>query len=219
MRIYLRYRSQPAKDSIILYRSFFENAQLIHENETYPDIMKKIVTSEHNRVFVINSESSVVGYISVKDLLPYLPVEGPTRLPKTTTLPDAETTSDLYLYETFFSQSPFLMHSVNREGVIRMANSILHRVLGYSEGELINKSVYEIYPKEVMDLVRESLVQIIDERNYKVVKGKMVQKTGTAIDVEMVSRALLNEAGQVIGTVTVTRPLDMAFLLGCMPQI
>ena len=218
MRIYLRYRTQPGKDSIILYRNYFETAQLIHEDETYADIMKKLVTSEHNRVFVIDSGSAVVGYISVKDLLPFLPLEGQENTKKTP-LAHAEVASELYLYETFFSQSPFLMHSVNREGSIRMANSILHRVLGYPEGELIGLSVFEIYPKDVMDLVRQSLSQIIDERNFKVVKGKMVHKSGRLIDVEMVSRGLLNESGQVIGTVTVTRPLDMAFLLNCMPQI
>lgn len=220
MRVYLRYRTQPSKDSIILYRNFFEPAQLIHEDEPFSEVIKKVVTAEHNRVFVINGESSVVGYISVKDILPYLPVENESAgTVKPKLAPDLDPSSDLYLYETFFSQSPFLMHSVNRAGVIRMANSILHRVLGFSDGELIGKSVFDIYPKEVMELVRQSLSQIIDERNFKVVKGQMVHSTGKLVDVEMVSRALLNQSGQVIGTVTVTRPLDMAFLLNCMPQV
>ena len=227
MRIYLRHRAHPSEDGLIMYRQFFESAQLIHEDEPFAEIIKKLVTSERNRIFVINGESEVVGFISVRDILPHLSLQGADGKFKSTPTPikeaafpaEGDAASDLYLYETFFSQSPFLMHSVNREGVIRMANSILHRVLGYGDGELIGSSVFDIYPKNVMDLVRQSLSEILDDGDFKVVKGQMVHKTGQLVDVEMVSRALLNQKGTVIGTVTVTRPLDMAFLLNCMPHL
>jgi len=218
VRLYLRYLSQPDKDAVILYRDFFEPAQLIHQNETFPDIVKKLMTAVSHRVFVINDQGEVVGYISVKDILPYFGSQKLQASPEPK-LANEEMSSDLYLYENFFSQSPFMMHSVNKEGVVQMANLILHRMLGYEYPQLVGRSVFDLYPKAVTAQVQDSLSQIIDSGKHKIVKGQMMHKTGVGLEIEMVSRALQDQKGKVIGTITVSRPLDMAKLLEAFPAI
>jgi PAS domain S-box-containing protein len=100
-----------------------------------------------------------------------------------------------------------------------MANEILHRVLGYDYGELLGKTVLDLYPKNVHDKVSKSLSQIIDQGSNKLVQGQMVHKNGSLIEVEMVSRALVDEGSKPIGTITISRPQDMQYLLSCLPRL
>ncbi len=216
MRIYLRHKSHPEKDSLILYRDLFEPAQLINKDEPFSEVVKKIVTAVGHRVFVIDERSAVIGYIKARDILPFF-IDTKAAQSSTTggISPDH---SELYLYENFFTQSPFMMHSINRQGEIQMANEILHRVLGHTYGDLLGKTVLDLYPKDVQQKVAESLVQIIDRGFHKVVTGQMLHHSGKLIEVEMVSRALLDQNGETIGTITVSRPLDMKYLLECLPH-
>lgn len=215
MRIFMRYQTHPEKDSLILHRDLFEPAQLTHEDEMFPEIVKKIVTAVGSRVFVINSAGSVTGYITSKDILPYFSSSGPSVGGK----PIDNLRSDLYLYETFFAKSPFMMHSVNKEGQIQMANEMLHKLLGYEYGELLNKTIFDIYPKEAHTKAAAGIKTIFSKGWHQVVEGQMITKEGTEVGVELVSRALTNQLQEVIGTMTVSRPLNMKDLLDILPDI
>jgi hypothetical protein len=46
-----------------------------------------------------------------------------------------------------------------------------------------------------------------------------VAKSGVEIEVELVSRALHDPQGEVIGTMTVSRPMDMSLLLKALPSL
>ena len=63
MRIFLRYQTKPENQMLILYRDLFEPAQLVQENEVFPEIVKKVGTAVGHRIFVINDKSEVVGFI------------------------------------------------------------------------------------------------------------------------------------------------------------
>lgn len=217
VRIYLRYLAQPERDALVYYREMFEPVQLINFHEPFEEIVKKVITAVGNRAFVMNEKSEVIGHITAKDVLPYLQKEG---VPKGKEKPSGHSGlhSDLYLYESFFAQSPFMMHSVNKEGVLQMANEVLHRVLGYEYGELIGKTVFDIYPKSAQAKVKESLSQIIYKGYNKIIKGSMITKKGEEIETEMVSRALMDANEIPVGTITISRPLDMQVLLDRLPQ-
>lgn len=217
VRISLKYQSQPAKDSLILYRDVFEPVQLIQESESFPEIVKKLLSSVGQRVFVIAPNSNVIGYITARMILPYLaaplsPADGPRG--------QAESVrKDLYFYESFFTKSPFMMHSVNREGIIQMANEMIHLVLGYEYGELIGKTIFDLYPKESHKQAELGIKTIFSEGFHKVVQGTMVAKDGHTIPVELVSRALSDQHANAIGTMTISRPADMGFLIERMPEL
>ena len=218
MRIYLRYQTQPEKEALIFYRDCFEPMQLIHSGEMFSEIVKKVMTAVGHRVFVIDNDGNVVGHITAKDLLPLFSPTG-MKANNPNHMTSERVKSGLYLYENFFTKSPFMMHSVNQDGQIQMANEVLHTVLGYSYGELIGKTIFDLYPKEAHEKAAEGIKTILDSGFHKVVKGKMVCKSGQAVDVELMSRALVDQSGKNVGTVTVSRPTDMEFLLKSLPTV
>lgn len=222
MKIYLRYQTQPEKETLILYRDLFDPIQLVLESEDFTQVVKKIMVSVGNRVIVVNADGKATGYITPKDILPYFnddlkSLKGGVVIPKLNS--DIEALkSDLYMYETFFTKSPFLMHSVNLQGNIQMANESMHAVLGYNYGDLIGKSVYDIYPQTNHEKVSSALKSVTDKAYQKIVKGQMVRADKKNIEVEMMTRALCNEKGESIGTITVSRPFDMEYFLSCLPN-
>lgn len=212
VKIFLRYQSQPAKDALIFYRDCFEPTQLIHETATFEEVVKKVMTAVGHRVFVIDTKGELVGHITAKDVLPFLVGK---RDAKQTVQGAAfdELKSQLYMYESFFSKSPFMMHSVNPSGFIQMANEMLHALLGYEYGELIGKTIYDLYPKASHNKAQEGIRTIMAKGYHQVIQAEMVHKDGRVIPVEMASRALEDPWKNPIGTITVSRPLDMKLLL------
>jgi hypothetical protein len=47
----------------------------------------------------------------------------------------------------------------------------------------------------------------------------MVTSSGTKLEVELVSRALTDQHQNPIGTMTISRPIDMKFLIELMPEL
>jgi PAS domain S-box-containing protein len=212
VKIFLRYQTQPAKEALIFYRDCFEPTQLIHETEPFHEVVKKIMTAVGHRVFVIDAKGDLVGHITAKDVLPFLVGKKEEAKPVHGAAFD-ELKSQLYLYESFFSKSPFMMHSVNPGGFIQMANEMLHMVLGYDYGELIGKTIYDLYPKAAHGKAQEGIRTILSKGYHQVIQVEMVHKDGRVIAVEMASRALEDPWKNAIGTITVSRPLDMKLLL------
>ena len=220
VRIFLKFQTNPEKDLLIFYRDFLEPIQLIHETETFPDVIKKVMTSVGNRVFVIDDASHVIGCITARDVLPYF-VEG-NRAGRQDVDPmmtiNDQLRSELYLYESFFSKCPFLMHSVNRNGEIQMANHTLHALLGYEYGELVGKTIFDLYPKENHEKARNGLQAIFSQKAYQFVQTQMLHKDGSLVGVEMVSRPLEDQNKKALGTITVSRPQEMERLLRVLPE-
>ncbi len=228
VRIFLRSQNQPDKQALIFYRDCFEPMQLIHQDEEFSEIVKKIMTAVGNRVFVIDNQGVVIGHITAKDILPtfvFKPTDKPTaekshsQMPATLQVPGAQLDSmksELYLYESFFEKSPFMMHSVNPKGVIQMANEILHTLLGYPYGELIGKTIFDLYPKENHKKAEAGIQTILNHGFHKVIQAQMIAKDGKVVEVEMASRALTDPSGKSVGTITVSRPLNMDELLAAL---
>ncbi len=207
MRAFIRFQSQKAKELIILYRDCLEPLQLIHKDEDFSAVVKKVMTAVGNRVFVIDGEGKVIGFIMPRDVLPTLVGQKKLDHP------------DLNLYESFFTKSPFMMHSISTDGHIQMANEILHAVLGYEYGELIGKTIFDLYPQEYHESAKEGLKTILSDGYHKTVRSQMVHKNRSLIEVELVSKILMDDHSKRLGTITVSRPLDMDYLVKCLPQI
>jgi PAS domain S-box-containing protein len=200
---------------MILNRDLFEPLQLIQEDEVFPEVVKKLLTSVGHRVFVINDKSEVVGYITAKDVLPFFTTDHQA----TQEGEGHSLRSELYLYESFFEKSPFMMHSVNKSGVIQMANEVLHAVLEYPYGELIGRTIFDLYEKDNQKKAEDGIKTIFKEGFHEVVRSAMLTKDGQRISVELVSRVLTNQFGEPIGTITVSRPLEMEVLLNKLPKV
>lgn len=219
VQVFIRYQSQKAKDSLIFYRDCFEPMQLVHEEEAFPQVVKKIMSSIGNRVFVINSASAIIGVITAKDILPYFAIdESQLQNQPALQLPIETLKSELYLYESFFDKSPFMMHSVDSKGVIQMANEALHAVLGYEYGELIGKTIFDLYPKENHKKAEAGIKTIMSRGFHQVIQAQMLSKQNEEIAVELASRALQDQNNNSVGTMTVSRPLNMEILLKALEK-
>jgi len=221
VRISLKHQSDPLKNHLVLFREVFEPVQLCLETEEFPEIVKKILSAVGQRVFVINPAGGVTGYITARMILPYLAStrareEGREEGQK---FPTESIKKDLFFFESFFTKSPFMMHSVNRDGIIQMANEMIHLVLGYTYGDLIGKTIHDLYPPSSHKQAEMGIKTIFSEGFHKVVRSEMVAKDGHRVAVELVSRALTDQHSNPIGTMTISRPMDMQFLVELMPEL
>ncbi len=208
--IFIRYKAQPAKDLLIHYREFLEPVQLVQEIEPLHQVLRKLVGAVGHRLFVINDQQHVIGCILPEDVLPVL-------APQQGSIEVEEARKDLPMYENFFEGSPFMMHSVNSQGIIQLANQILHKILGYEFGELVGKTIFQLYAPENHAPAAQGLKSIFEKGYYKVIHSQMLRKDGTSIEVELVSRALKDQSGRIVGTLTVSRPLNMELMLEALP--
>lgn len=220
VRIFLKYQTNPERDLLIHYREYLEPIQLIHASEPYPEVVKKVMTAVGNRVFVIDDNSHVIGCVTARDILPIFVGAHPARgQVDPGHQVQEQLRSDLYLYESFFSKCPFMMHSVNRYGEIQMANQTLHALLGYEYGELVGKTIFNIYPAANHEKAKEGLKTIFHQGFHEFVRTQMVHKDGSLIEIEMVSRSLEDQNKKTLGTITVSRPLEMNQLLKVLPGV
>ena len=214
IRIYLKSKQQPERSQLMAYRQEFSPIQYAHQEETFGDILKKVLTAIGHQVLVLDERQQIKGYISLKHLLPHLIGER-ERVSKKT---QESWESDLYFYESFFDKAPFMMHSVNAEGRIQMANEMLHIVLGYAYPDLVGQHFLQLYTPENWLPAEKGVKLILKEGFHQVVRSQMQTKDKKSIEVELASRALHNIRGQSIGTVTVSRPLDMNVLIQSLRQ-
>lgn len=223
--IFLKSRSQPEKNLLVHHRDLLEPIQLALRIEKIDSLVKKIVSSEGQRLFVIDEKDQVLGYITVSEVLPYLVfgLNSPTSSSSRSNQPGkndpqtldqiAELLPNLYLYESFFQKSPFMMHSIAPTGVIQMANDVLHRALGYEYGELIGNPVFKIYPTKNHEKVIQSMDLMFTQGKKHIIKAEMVTRKGDHVEVEMISRAVTDQSQKLIGTLTISRPTDMNLFL------
>lgn len=215
LKIFLKNQLHPERQSLILFREAFEPVQFIQEEEPIGEVLKKVLVAIGNRVLVLNNKQVVTGFITIQDLLPHFLGERKSE----TFHVKSDWESDLYFYENFFDKAPFMMHSVNAEGSIQMANEMLHSVLGYSYPELVGMHFLQLYTPDNWNKAQKGVEVIFKSGFHQVVKSCMLTKNKQKIEVELASRALHNTKGQPIGTVTVSRPLDMQVLIQTLRQV
>jgi PAS domain S-box-containing protein len=221
LRIFLRDRNAKESAEIIHHRQLFDPAQLAIETETFEDLFKKVLTAVGNRVFVINRKDELVGFVQIKDL--WREIAAFTKKTTADTQGTGEQDpltrleqqvrnlrNEVFYFSNFFEKSPFMMHSADPAGRIQMANEMLHQALGYEYGDLIGRSIFEIYPDANHDMAREGLKKIMSEGYHEPVKGQMITRRKKTLDVELSSRALIEPSTKAqLGTITVSRLLDM----------
>lgn len=226
LRAYVRLHLQPSRnEKVAHHKELLSKAVFVDEDAPLADVLKTLVSSPISRVLVINKQKVLVGIISPRDILAYL--VGQQR--QTFNLHDeldkakkqveelshqlSDVKSILKTYEGVYFDNPTMMHSVDADGVIIMANRKAHLVLGYDDEELIGKSIYDIYAKSYHHEAIQGLATIMDKGLHHVTYSTMVTKQGKKIRVELSSSALRDSRGNFVGTITVSRQVDSETLL------
>jgi PAS domain S-box-containing protein len=206
IKLFLRFQTQKIKEELIYYRDCFDPIQLVQESEDLSALTQKIVVARGHRVVVINRQGEMIGYVSAKDIVGLLSA---TQKDPSSSLLSDKLNSELYIYESFFTHSPFMMHSISPDGKIQMANEILHRALGYDYGELIGKTLFDLYSKNHHEQAQKGIQKIIANGFHKTIQTEMLKKNGSILKVELASKLLEDPWKRALGTITVSRALDM----------
>jgi len=105
---------------------------------------------------------------------------------------------------TVFDGSADVMFLKDTNFRYRAANPVLCRHMGMSEAEIVGKTDYDIYPKELADAYREADQAAVDARQPVVVDQKVRGPTGELI-VSVMKTPVLDAKGECTGVVGVAR--------------
>lgn len=227
VKISLRYYfdSSSRNDKVAHHQEFLDEVTWVSEDENLDEVIKTLLKTPTHRVLVKNKKEKLAGIISPRDIVRILTGESKKVLDlrselekakKETAVQAAEIknlSESLARYKTVFADTPYMMHSVDAQGVIQMANKKIHQVLGYNDGELIGKTLGDLYPKSVQHEAIEGLKRIMDEGFHHTTYSSMLTKNGQKIRVDLASSALRDNQGNFLGTITISREIDSENLL------
>ena len=226
-----QYLEPDIHEKVVHHKELLDEPTFIEEDSSIDDVVKAIMKSPNNRLLVKNKQGLMVGIISPKDLLwlvsgqqkksVNLKVELEKFKQEATNLSSklSDIENMLKMYRNVFDDSPYMMHSVNSDGQVIMANKCLHNILGYEKNEMIGKSLSDLYPKTVMHEAIGGLETIKKNGFHHVTYTTMVKKSGDKIRIDIASSALRSPKGDFVGTISISRLVDSEDLLRALHGI
>ena len=228
LRFLLRSR-QEAKKAMCLsdVKEELDPVVTIHEDDSIVTAFRMMIQSPNHRIYTLHNDK-LTGALSPKDLLLYMAGVKD----KSDTVLDSvvqrqiefilkelnDTRRMLCDYQQMFQDSPYLMHSVDLSGKIINANRMIHYVLGYEEGELIGKSLRQLYPPENFKKAMQGLDTVKVLGFHPLVNVVMVKKDGDVIRIDIASTLKKDDKGNPEGTITVGRLSDSYRMLNYLQK-
>jgi PAS domain S-box-containing protein len=210
-------RARPEMKKVAHAEEFFEPATFVEDIDDIATVVRQMIKSPVHRVLVRNGVGVMIGIISPKDLLKS--IHGGDKTGKV--VADevkalqlelmqlrsrvTEMSSYLQTYDTVFQSGLFGLHSADKTGRISFANERLHMMLGYNPGELIGKSIFDLYAQPYHEEARMGLKKIIADGRQSASRSVMLKKGAEEFPVDIASAGLKDELGRIIGTFTISR--------------
>lgn len=203
----------------------FVEASFVTQNMPIAGVIKALINAPTHRVVVQSLGKNVVGIISPKDIMRLLlgehdetknlhlqVAEANDKLVQV--ISELKNTQDvLNKYQSLYEKTPIMMHSVNAEGKIIMANACIHKKLGYDPGELIGRHLTDLYAKSCLHEAKHGLTEIMNNGFHNNTYTTMLTKDGKKLRVDIASSAMRTPDGQFFGTISVSRPINSDNLL------
>ncbi len=219
--------TQKGQENAILKDHIHELSKIttVQERDRIDLVVKKIISSPFNRVLVLDDQSHLRGIISPKDILRFLVGEqsrSGSLFQEFLILKDRigilkdqlqNTQTQLSSVSSVIEQSAFLFHSVDLKGKIVLANEKIHGELGYDPGELVGKTILDLFPVDQHKMALDQLKKVAASDDEVKTYTSYLKKTGEVLKVEVISRAIRNEKGEFVATSTLSRVLDSDTLL------
>lgn len=227
----VRCRADSNYCKVIHAEEFFEPVFFVNEGDEIPIVLRMMMKSPTHRVLVKDVKGKIIGIISPKDLLRSIhgdktvgskvadEVKALQRELDELRTRLNEMTSYLQTYDVVFQSGLFGLHSADKDGKIIFANERLHEMLGYPPGDLIGKSIFDLYAPEVRGEAREGLKTVMTEGKHSLVYSLMVKPSGQTVQVDLASAAMRDERGRFIGTFTISRAHGSAAMEVHLPEI
>lgn len=226
VKIFIRQGLKESK--VVRIGNFVEELSEPHfvsQNTPIAGVIKALVHSKTHRVIVQNLGKNIVGVISPMDILRFLLGENDETKnlhrqmdevndKLTKVMSELKDAKDVLLkYQDLYEKTPVMMHSVNAEGLIIMANRCIHHRLGYDPGELIGKHLSELYAKSCIHEAQVGLEKIKSKGFHSNTYTTMLTKDGSKLRVDIASSAMNAPDGRFFGTISVSRPINSDHLL------
>lgn len=221
----IQHLEEQGRDKLAFHIDSLQPACFVKENVPLLEVVRDMMRAPNHRLLVINNAKNLLGIISPKDVLLYVVGEKrksqdlKAELEKTkndleVTLAELETTkSKLDIYQDMVMDNPTMIHSVNEQGEIIMANNKMHTELGYNPGELIGKTIFDLYAQAAHPEAVSGLKKVIEEGRHSNTFTTMLKKNGDKVRADIASSALYDNYHKFIGTISVSRPVDADVLL------
>ncbi len=228
----VHHRVQGAKYSKVIHaQEFFLPVRYVEETQPIGEVLREMMKTTSHRVLVRNLQEKLVGVISPKDILRSLYGEErvANRLAEECQKLNIEVVElrsrlkemSVYLstYDSVFQSGLYMLHSIDPTGHIIFANDKIHSALGYEPGELIGKSIKDLYPPSVQHEAIAGLKRVIEEGQHQLTYSSMVCKNGGTIRVDLASAALKDDQGRFLGTFTISREYGSEAMLRALHGI
>ena len=108
-------------------------------------------------------------------------------------------------YRTLVETIPDGIHEIDEHGIITFANDAHHRMFGYNQGELLEKSIFDLVAKdsdrkELRNYVEKALKE---QTNTNPWEGKVLTKDGRTIDIRAHWNYDLDDQGHIRGFISI----------------
>ena len=213
-------------DQLSHHAEYLIPAHCVRLDTPLTEVVREMIKSPNHRVLVLNSAKALVGIISPKDVLRYVTgVHKQVTLDLKKELAEAKeslehvkkelskTRSRLGIYKDIVMDNPSMIHSVDGDGKILMANHKMHQLLGYDSNELVGKTIFDLYAPAMHSEALNGLNAIKSTGSHQNTFTTMLRKNGERLRIDIVSSALYDEDENFIATVSVSRPVDSDILL------
>lgn len=214
----LHKASLTSSDRVGHHIDLLEPAVYVEDWRTLTEVMKAMVSSPTHRLLVHDANKKVIGIISPKDLMKAfvgLPTENLALKLRQTEERLLESLHELEnlqkhldVYKNIFHEVPYVLHAVDEKGTIIMSNKREHEMLGYKDGELIGRSIFELYAEPMHEAASRGLKNIIEGGHQAVTYTSLRHKNGHMVRCDIASSSLRDRNGKFLSTVSVLRPID-----------
>lgn len=203
----------------------FDPAIYVDAGASLSEVVRQILQSPNHRVLVRDEKQKIVGIVSPKDIMRAMlgqsnPVQNmKEKLKETEELLQTslhkinEIEKHLEVYRNVFQETPYMVHAADADGKIIMSNRSEHEALGYKMGELIGRTIYDLYAAPMHSEAKKGLDVIKEKGFHHMTYTTLLKKDGSLLRCDIVSAAIKDKNGQFLSTVTVMRPVDSEELL------
>ena len=228
IKFFLLRSAKPTRARLADFADELDPVSVVEHDATLESAFKLMLQSPSHRIFVRENDV-LVGALSPRDLLPLLAGDvAIQRYQEDKDLVAAQVRIRGLLheiarleverdkYESAFEASPYMIHSADLNGMIVMANPMLHFVLGYESGALVGKSIFDLYAQQFHQQARAGLEKLKADGFQPFINTLMVKKNQELLQVDVTSTARHGANGAVVGTVTVGRVSDSAKMIAAL---
>lgn len=226
LKAFMLHKAKFAKsDRVGHHVELFDTPSYIDAHAPLNDVLKLLIQTSNHRLLVRDEQQKIIGIISPKDIMRAMigvanPVQNIKEKLKET---EEKLKSSLHklseiekhldVYQSVFQETPYMIHAADAAGKIIMSNRSEHEALGYQMGELIGRTIYDLYADNMHGEAKRGLELIKEKGFHNMTYTTLLKKDGSSIRCDIVSSALKDKDGQFLSTVTVLRPVDSEELL------